>query len=131
MRRALHKKTNVLRAVKIIYKDASDKEDHERLINEVNILKNLVNLYHLLFAKNNGKKDHPNIMKIIEFYQDEKAFYIVSEFYNGGELFDKITEMKNFSEKQAAQAMKQILSAVNYCHQNNIVHRYLIRKSLI
>ena len=131
MRRALHKKTNVLRAVKIIYKDASDKEDHERLINEVNILKNLVNLYQLLFAKNNGKKDHPNIMKIIEFYQDEKAFYIVSEFYNGGELFDKITEMKNFSEKQAAQAMKQILSAVNYCHQNNIVHRYLIRKSLI
>jgi len=42
VRRALHKKTNVLRAVKIIYKDASDKEDHDRLINEVNILRGLV-----------------------------------------------------------------------------------------
>jgi len=121
VRRALHKKTNVLRAVKIIYKDASDKEDHDRLINEVNILRGLVILS--MFLKTDLEKDHPNIMKIMEFYQDDKAFYIVSEFYNGGELFDKITEMKSFSEKEAAQAMKQILSAVNYCHQNNIVHR--------
>jgi len=63
-------------------------------------------------------------MKIIEFYQDTKAFYIVSEFYNGGELFDKISNLRNFSEKMAASTIKQILSAVNYCHQNNIVHRY-------
>ena len=42
MRRAVHKKTNVLRAVKIIFKDYSDKEDQERLINEVNILRDLV-----------------------------------------------------------------------------------------
>jgi len=62
-------------------------------------------------------------MKIIEFYQDPKAFYIVSEFYNGGELFDKISNMRNFSERMAAVTIKQILSAVNYCHQNNIVHR--------
>ena len=62
-------------------------------------------------------------MKVIEFYQDEKYFYIVSEFYNGGELFEKISSMKSFTEKQAAQTMKQILSAVNYCHQNKIVHR--------
>ena len=62
-------------------------------------------------------------MKIIEFYQDEKHFYIVSEFYNGGELFEKITSLKNFTERPAAAAMKQILSAVNYCHQNKIVHR--------
>jgi len=42
VRRAVHKKTNVLRAVKIIFKDYSDKEDQERLINEVNILRDLV-----------------------------------------------------------------------------------------
>lgn len=63
-------------------------------------------------------------MKIIEFYQDEKHFYIVSEFYNGGELFEKVASLKTFTEKQAANVVKQILAAVNYCHQNKIVHRY-------
>jgi len=116
VRRAVHRKTNVLRAVKIIFKDTADKEDQERLINEVNILRDL---------------DHPNIMKIMEFYQDSKAFYIVSEFYNGGELFEKIVNSKNFNEKQAATTIKQILSAVNYCHQNNIVHRDLKPENIL
>lgn len=45
-------------------------------------------------------------MRVIEFYQDEKAFYIIQEFYNGGELFDKILAKKYFSEKQAAIVLK-------------------------
>ena len=68
-------------------------------------------------------QDHPNIMKILEFYQDDAQFYIVSEFYNGGELFERIVSMKHFSERMAANTIKQILSAVYYCHDNNIVHR--------
>ena len=64
-------------------------------------------------------------MKIYEFYQDDRNFYIVSEFYAGGELFEKITQLKYFSERKAALAMKEILSAVFYLHQNNIVHRDL------
>ena len=40
------------------------------------------------------KLDHPNILKIYEFYQDERSFYIVSELCSGGELFDKIIEKK-------------------------------------
>lgn len=63
-------------------------------------------------------------MKIYEFYQDERHFYIVSEYYNDGELFEKVTAMKLFSEKKAAITMKQILSAISYCHANKIVHRF-------
>ena len=62
-------------------------------------------------------------MKILEFYQDDGQFYIVSEFYNGGELFERIISMKQFSERMAANTIRQILSAVYYCHNNNIVHR--------
>ena len=47
----------------------------------------------------------------------------MTEFYEGGELFDKIVSSQYFSEKEAAKTMKQILSAVNYCHKNKIVHR--------
>ena len=69
------------------------------------------------------EQDHPNIMKIIEFYQDEYCFYIVSEYLTGGELFDRIIKEKKFTEQKAAHCMKQILSAVKYCHSHNIVHR--------
>ena len=70
-------------------------------------------------------------MKVYEFYQDEKSFYIVSEHYTGGELFDKISSMSSFSEKWAASTMKQILSAINYCHLNKIVHRDLKPENIL
>lgn len=58
--------------------------------------------------------DHPHILKLYEFYQDEKNYYIIielctggSEFFNiKGELFDKIIEKGSFSEKEAAYVMK-------------------------
>ena len=62
-------------------------------------------------------------MKIYEFYQDDTYLYIVSEFYDGGELFEKIVGMTAFTEKEAANVMKQILSAVTYLHTNNVAHR--------
>ena len=39
-----------------------------------------------------GQLDHPNIVKVLEFYQNEKYFFIVTEFLEGGELFDRIME---------------------------------------
>lgn len=68
--------------------------------------------------------DHPNIVKLYELYQDSKNYYLITEFLEGGELFDKLQHQKNFSERLAAHYMKQILSAVSYCHQRDIVHRF-------
>ena len=48
-----------------------------KLRNEVNILRSL---------------DHPNILKVYEFYEDNKHFYIVTELLTGGELFDRIID---------------------------------------
>ena len=68
---------------------------------------------------------HPNIIKVIEFYEDDVYFYIVTELCTGGELFDRIMEESYLGEKEAAEIMNQILSAVLYCHSHDIVHRLI------
>ena len=47
----------------------------------------------------------------------------MTELATGGELFDRICEQGKFTEKDASQTIKQVLEAVNYLHQNNVVHR--------
>ena len=70
-------------------------------------------------------------MKIFEYYEDEKFFYIISELCRGGELFERIVDQIHLEENEAADILRQILSAVSYCHKNNIVHRDLKPENII
>lgn len=63
----------------------------------------------------------PGLSKLTIILQDK--YYIVTELATGGELFDRICEQGKFTEKDASQTIKQVLEAVNYLHQNNVVHR--------
>jgi len=60
---------------------------------------------------------------------------VVTELCTGGELFDEITKMeesgKLFSEKHCAIILRQVLQAINYCHQQGIVHRDLKPENLL
>lgn len=60
-----HKTTNIVRALKTIKKDAIPKEDEKKLLSEMNILKTL---------------DHPGVIKLIELYQDDKHYYLITEY---------------------------------------------------
>lgn len=66
--------------------------------------------------------DHPHVVKIYEFFEDQNHIFIVMEFMDGGELFDKIKDSEYFSENQSRKYMKDLLEAVNYLHKQNIVH---------
>ena len=75
--------------------------------------------------------DHPNILKLYEYFEDDKRFYIITELCRGGELFDEITTRGAFSELDAARLIKQVLLCINYCHTNNVVHRDLKPENIL
>ena len=75
--------------------------------------------------------DHPNIVKLYEIFSDTYSYFLVSEYCEGGELFEKIKLVSMLTEKQIANFMKYILSAVSYCHKNKIVHRDLKPENIL
>ena len=103
------KSTSMKRAVKIIDKSKINKKDHEALLREIEVLKNM---------------DHPNIVKIYEFYQDSKKLYIVMELCQGKELFEYLVEEETkFSEFDICKILQQLFGAICYAHNKKIVHR--------
>eukprot|EP00467_Chlorarachnion_reptans_P005105 CAMPEP_0114529260 /NCGR_PEP_ID=MMETSP0109-20121206/24727_1 /TAXON_ID=29199 /ORGANISM="Chlorarachnion reptans, Strain CCCM449" /LENGTH=513 /DNA_ID=CAMNT_0001711625 /DNA_START=251 /DNA_END=1790 /DNA_ORIENTATION=- len=77
------------------------------------------------------KMRHPNIIKMIDYFETTDFIYIVQEVAYGGELFDRILEQKQFSEKDAAALTKQMLSALVYMHNKGIVHRDLKPENIL
>lgn len=71
------------------------------------------------------------MVRIIDFYETSDEFQIVTELCTGGELFYKISESQHFDEKMACGLMKQILSCLEYCHSQNIVHLDIKPENLI
>lgn len=66
---------------------------------------------------------HPNIIRLIETFEDECNIYLVMEYAEQGDLFDKLSHEKIFSEKQSAKYMLDICKGLDYCHDLNIIHR--------
>ena len=50
--------------------------------------------------------DHPNIIKLYEYFEDAKNVYLIQELCSGGELFDKIIEKEFFDEFYACKIFK-------------------------
>ncbi len=48
------------------------------------------------------------------------------ELVEGGDLFDRIVERGHYSEDTARLVMRNVLSAVEYLHSKNIIHRYFV-----
>lgn len=69
--------------------------------------------------------DHPHVARLFDVYETNSFMHLIMECLEGGELFDRVTERKRFSEHDAAEAARQMLLAVNYLHTNGIVHRDL------
>jgi len=75
--------------------------------------------------------NHSHIVKFYEWFESKDKWYIVTQLATGGELFDRICERGRFTEKDAAETIRQVLEAVNYLHERNIVHRDLKPENLL
>jgi len=112
---AIEKETGTKYAVKMINK-SSVGQDLVRLQTEIDILK---------------KVQHPNIIAMKEIIDTKNCLFIVTELVTGGELFDKIVELGSYSEKDAANLVTKMVSAIDYLHEINIVHRDLKPENLL
>jgi calcium-dependent protein kinase len=115
--RVKNKDTKQLRAMKkIVAKSTRDPNKEKEIVNEIEMLKSL---------------DHPNILKVFEFYNTKEGYYIITELCQGGELFQRIVDNGYFSEEHAAYIMYQLLASVFYCHNLNIIHRDLKPENIL
>ena len=69
--------------------------------------------------------DHPNIVKLYQVIENETTLFLVMEYASGGELFDYLVAHGRMKEKEARAKFRQIVSAVQYLHSKNVIHRDL------
>ena len=67
--------------------------------------------------------DHPNIVRVLEVLMSTEHLYIVMDFVSGGELYAKITRGGRLSDTACRRYVRQLCSALNYCHSRNVCHR--------
>ena len=104
------KDTDIIRALKIIDKsklyDGGD-DDENNIKNEINILKQI---------------DHPNIMKIFEFFEDNNSFYVIAEYCDSGDLHKIYENFGVFPEFLLKYVMYQVFLGISFLHNNHVVH---------
>ena len=77
VKKCKHRATNVRYAVKVLSKKKMSAEDKAGMQTEIDILKQI---------------DHPNVVQLIDVFEDERHWCLVMELMEGGELFDQILE---------------------------------------
>lgn len=107
---------NEAAAIKVIRVDKSNQKEEARIMNEVAILKSL---------------DHPNVLKLIDFFEESPNFFLVMELMEGGDLFDRIGEKMQYTEVDARQLALSLLRAVEHIHSHCVAHRDLKPQNLL
>ncbi|TMW68026.1 hypothetical protein Poli38472_007698 [Pythium oligandrum] len=113
---ATHRETKKQVAVKCISKASLSKSDVIALKHEVEIMSTL---------------SHPNIVPLLDYFEESRYYYIVTPLCTGGELFDALVKRKSYTEEDARALMVKLTSAIMYIHSRGIVHRDLKPENIL
>mmetsp|Transcript_19499 Transcript_19499/g.25144 ORF Transcript_19499/g.25144 Transcript_19499/m.25144 type:complete len:339 (-) Transcript_19499:196-1212(-) len=110
------KETGNSYAIKVVTKKKLAREDEAALKDEVMILQEM---------------EHPNIIRLYDFFEEPDFYYLVTEKMAGGELFDRIVLKTYYTEKEARDTCLILLEVVQYCHSKQVAHRDLKPENLL
>ncbi|XP_036031901.1 sperm motility kinase 2B-like [Onychomys torridus] len=113
VKRAFHIPTVSWVAVKIL---RNQKKYASLIKSEINIMKSLT---------------HPNIIKLFHVVQTRETTYLVMEHASEGDLLHHILDLGHLEESKARRLFTQILHAVQYCHDNFIIHRDIKAQNIL
>ena len=107
---ATHIPTGEKVAIKVLNKVKlnSQPEIKKKAENEISILK---------------KMFHKNIIKLFEIMETSQRLYIVTEYCEGGDLYNYISTRGHLSERQSCKFFHEIIEALSYLHSQQITHR--------
>lgn len=103
-------------AIKVIQKASLTQEDLIGLQQEIQIMKEI---------------NHRHVIRLYEYFDDPKEYYLVTELVEGGELFERIVKKSRYSELEARDCVKTILETMSYLHERGVVHRDLKPENLL
>ena len=113
VRLVVHKLSGVERVVKIYHRE---KDNEQKAMNQINALKKL---------------DHPNIIRLYEYFMDNSFIYIILEKVEGKTLLDGLMGEDEGVKKNFPIIFKQLLSAIQHCHSIGIVHRNITADNVL
>jgi serine/threonine protein kinase len=91
--------------------------------NAVNQLRREVDIqYHLR---------HRNILRLYGYFHDSERVYLILEYASAGSVFSLLKKEGHFEESRAAKYVRQLVDALCYCHEKNVIHRDIKPENLL
>ncbi|NIG60818.1 aurora kinase B isoform X1 [Pontoporia blainvillei] len=123
---AREKKSRFIVALKVLFKSQIEKEGVEhQLRREIEIQA------HLQYAAAPFEPQHPNILRLYNYFYDRRRIYLILEYAPRGELYKELQKSHTFDEQRTATIMEELADALIYCHGKKVIHRDIKPENLL